>query len=113
MNNWWRHQLVKWRVPEHVMSGTVLTARDRLHFDACLRCKADAANYRIIARTLRAMRHAEEAAPPGLVLRVMANLSRPLTEGRRGVDRVAVVVSVVVVAAAMALLGRHRLRPAN
>jgi hypothetical protein len=56
------------------------------------------------------MRDPEESAPPGLVMRVMANLSRPLADGHRGPDRVVVVASVVVVAAAMALLGRHRLR---
>jgi len=113
MNNLWRHQLVRWRVPEHVMSGSALSAQDNLHFDACLRCQAEAANYRIIARTLRSLRDAESTAPPGLVLRVMANLSRPLTEHRRGLDRVVVFASVVVVAAAMALLGRHRLRPVS
>ena len=113
MTQRWRHQLVRWRVPEHVMSGRPLKARDEQHLAACLRCQAEAANYRTIARTLRAMRDPKENAPPGLVLRVMANLSRPLTEPRRGLERVMVFVSVVVVAAAMALLGRHRLRPAS
>lgn len=108
-----RHQLVRFRVPEHVMSDRPLTARHQEHFDACLRCQAEAANYRVIARALRAMRNPENSAPPGLVLRVMANLSRPLTEDRRGLERVVVVASVVVVAAAMALLGRNRLRPAG
>jgi ferric-dicitrate binding protein FerR (iron transport regulator) len=95
------------------MSERPLSDRDRQHFDACLRCQAEAANYRVIARTLRSMRNSDETAPPGLVLRVMANLSRPLTERRRGLERIVVVVSVVVVAAAMALLGRSRLRPVN
>jgi hypothetical protein len=107
------HQLVRSRVPEHVMSGRPLKPRQQHHLDVCLRCQAEAASYRIISRALRAMRESEEAAPPGLVLRVMANLSRPLTQGHRGLDRVVVVASVVVVAAAMALLGRHRLRPAS
>ncbi len=113
MNSGLRHQLVRFRVPEHIMSGRPLESRSQNHFDACLRCQAEAANYRLISRTLKAMRSPDEDAPPGLVLRVMANLSRPLTESRRGLDRVVVVVSVVVVAAAMALLGRNRLRPAN
>lgn len=108
-----RHLFVRFRVPEHVMSSRPLKARDQHHFDACLRCQAEAANYRLIAKTLRAMRDAKVTAPPGLVLRVMASLSRPLTEPRRGLERVVVVASVVVVAAAMALLGRHRLRPAS
>lgn len=111
MKNGLQHQLVRWRVPEHVMSGRPLKPRDQRHLDACLRCQAEAANYRVISRALRAMRESGATAPPGLVLRVMANLSRPLTEGRRGLDRIVVVASVVVVAAAMALLGRHRLRP--
>jgi hypothetical protein len=113
MNSGLRHQLVRFRVPEHIMSGRPLEPRSQNHFDSCLRCQAEAANYRLISRTLAAMRSPDEDAPPGLVLRVMANLSRPLTESRRGLDRVVVVVSVVVVAAAMALLGRSRLRPAN
>lgn len=108
-----RHLIVRFRVPEHVMSDRPLSDRDYEHFAACLRCQAEAANFRIIARALRSMRNPEETAPPGLVLRVMANLSRPLTERRRGLERVVVVASVVVVAAAMALLGRSRLRPAN
>ena len=93
------------------MSGRPLKPGDQYHFAACLPCQAEAANYRLIARTLRAMRAPSGTAPPGLVLRVMANLSRPLTEPRRGLERVVVFVSVVVVAAAMALLGRQRLRP--
>jgi hypothetical protein len=108
-----RHLIVRFRVPEHVMSERPLNYRDRQHFDACLRCQAEAANYRVIARTLRSMRDSDETAPTGLVMRVMANLSRPLTEHRRGLDRIVVVISVVVVAAAMALLGRSRLRPVN
>jgi hypothetical protein len=113
MTRGFRHLIVRFRVPEYVMSDRPLGDQDQRHFDACLRCQAEAANYRIIARTLRSMRDSEETAPPGLVLRVMANLSRPLTEPRRGLERVVVVVSVVVVAAAMALLGRSRLRPVN
>ncbi|MDR9450746.1 MAG: hypothetical protein RI637_05950 [Acidimicrobiia bacterium] len=108
-----RHQLVRFRVPEHIMSGRPLETRNRLHFEACLRCQAEAANYRLISRALKAMRNPDEDAPPGLVLRVMANLSRPLTERHRGLERVIVFVSVVVVAAAMALLGRSRLKPAG
>ena len=113
MNDRLQHQLVRWRIPEHVMGGRALAAVDQHHVDGCLRCQAEVANFRTIARTLRSMRDPEEPAPEGLVLRVMANLSRPLAEGHRGPDRVVVVASVVVVAAAMALLGRHRLRPVS
>ena len=113
MNPRLQHEFVKWRIPEHVMGGRALRAVDQNHLDGCLRCQAEAANYRTIARTLRSMRDPDEKAPPGLVMRVMANLSRPLTEPHRGPDRVVVVASVVVVAAAMALLGRHRLRPVS
>lgn len=113
MNNRLHHLLVRWRIPEHVMGDRPLRAADQHHVDTCLRCQADTANYRAIARTLRSMRDPEESAPPGFVMRVMANLSRPLTEAHQGPDRVVVVASVVVVAAAMALLGRNRLRPAS
>ncbi len=113
MNTRLHHSLVRWRIPEHVMGGRPFGATDQQHVDACLRCQAEAANFRAIARALRSMRDPEESAPPGLVMRVMANLSRPLTEAHQGPDRVVVVASVVVVAAAMALLGRHRLRPAS
>lgn len=113
MNSGLRHQLVRFRVPEHIMSGRPLEPRNQSHFEGCLRCQAEAANYRTISRALKAMRSPDEDAPPGLVLRVMANLSRPLTERRRGLERVVVLGSVVVVAAAMALLGRNRLRPAS
>lgn len=108
-----QHPLVRWRIPEHVMDARPLRAADQHHVDTCLRCQADVVRYRAIARTLRSMRDSEAAAPPGFVMRVMANLSKPLTEPHRGPDRVVVVASVVVVAAAMALLGRHRLRPAG
>lgn len=108
-----QHEFVKWRIPEHVMSDRPLRVAHQHHVDGCLRCQAEAANYRAIARTLRSMRDPQEKAPPGLVMRVMANLSRPLTKAHRGPDRVVVVASVVVVAAAMALLGRHRLRPVS
>ena len=113
MTDWMRHQVVRWRIPEHVMSGQPVKLVDRHHLDTCLRCQAEAANYRVIARALRAMRDSPAGAPPGLVGRVMANLSRPLADRRRGSNPVVVVASVVVVAAAMALLGRHRLRPAG
>ncbi|MGZ8755751.1 MAG: hypothetical protein ACXW15_11245 [Acidimicrobiia bacterium] len=113
MNDRLQHQVVRWRIPEHVMGGRALRAADQRHTDRCLRCQAEVASFRTIARTLHSMRNPEEPAPSGLVLRVMANLSRPLAEGRRGPDRVVVVASVMVVAAAMALLGRHRLRPVS
>ena len=113
MNSRLQHQLVRWRIPEHVMSGRALRAVDQNHVDGCLRCQAEIANFRTIARTLRSMRDPEEPAPGGLVLRVMAGLNRPPAESHRGPDRVVVATSVVVVAAAMALLGRHRLRPVS
>lgn len=113
MNQRLQHEFVKWRIPEHVMGDRALRAPDQHHVDGCLRCQAEAAHYRTISRTLRSMRDPEGKAPPGLVMRVMANLSKPLTEPRRGPDRAVVVASVVVVAAAMALLGRHRLRPVS
>ena len=113
MNHRLQHEFVKWQIPEHVMSGRALRSADQHHVDGCLRCQAEAANYRTIFRVLRSMRDPEEKAPPGLVVRVMANLSKPLTEPSSGPDRVVVVASVVVVAAAMALLGRRRLRLAS
>ncbi len=108
-----RHQLVSLRVPEHVMSEEPLKARDRNHLDVCLRCQAEAANYRVMLRALRALRASKETPPSGLVLGVMASIRRPVAEHRRTLDRAVVVGSVAVVAAAMALLGRSRLRPAN
>ncbi|MDH3261548.1 MAG: hypothetical protein OEM81_03185 [Acidimicrobiia bacterium] len=108
-----QHQFVRFRVPEHVMSDRPFKPRAKEHLEACLPCQAEVANYRMLSRVLRSMRDSKEAAPPGLVLRVMANLSRPLTEDHRRFDPVVVIASVVVVGAAMALLGRHRLRPAS
>ncbi len=85
------------------MSGRPLKARDQHHFDVCLRCQAEAAKYRLILRTLREMRDSPETAPRGLVLRVMAGISRPLTEPRRGLERV-----ISGLSASLGLRQQHR-----
>lgn len=108
-----RCRWVQTRIPEHVMSDRHLSAGSRRHLARCLACQAEVAKYRAIARTLRSLRDERIQAPAGLVFRVMAGLSRPQPKPSRLVERIAVVVSVVVVAVAMALLGRRRLRPAN
>lgn len=104
---------VRRRIPEHVMSEEPLREQHLRHFEGCLPCQAEAANYRLLARGLRSLRDEQLSAPAGFVLRVMANLGRPVKERNVAAERVAVVASVVVVAAAMAILGRRRLRLAS
>lgn len=108
-----RCHLVRRRIPEHVMSDEPLRDQDRSHFGSCLPCQAEAANYRLLAQGLRSLRDELVSAPAGFVLRVMANLGRPVRERNLTAERAAVVASVVVVAAAMAILGRRRLRLAS
>ena len=108
-----RCRWVKAQVPFQVMDGRALGTGSERHLSRCIGCQAEAANYRTMARALRSLREEHIQAPPGLVFRVMAGVNRPQPEPGHVLERLAVVVSVVVVAVAMALLGRRRPRPAN
>lgn len=107
-----RCRKVRALLAEYVLDGAALSETDRHHLDHCLRCQAEVAGYRTLARALEAFGHTSADAPPWLVARIMTQLGRP--EPSQTPRRAAgVAVALVVAGAAVAVWGRRLLRPAH
>ena len=88
------------------------TGRYEAHLARCASCRAEAAAYRSLHRSLRSLRHVEAAAPPGFVAGVLAAIGRPVAAPatRRAVAIGAAITGGAALAAgAIAfILHRHR-----
>jgi len=79
------------RLPAAAEGLEALDPAARRHVERCLRCQADAVQYRKVLRALRALRTEVLVPAPGLVPEILANLSeeaerqavRSLLRGRR------------------------------
>ncbi len=61
------------------------TGRDVRHVETCLRCQAELARYRRVARRLAQLREEREVLPPGLVRDVLSSVEKvALRRARRG-----------------------------
>ena len=80
------------RLPAAAEGLEALDPAARRHVDRCLRCQADAVQYRKVLRAMRALRTEVLAPTPGLVPEILAALGeageqqavRALFRGRRG-----------------------------
>ena len=96
--------------------------RDRKHVESCLRCQAEAAQYRRLLKALHALREDLVATPHGLVTDIFVKLEtagerqavRSLLNGRRAayVGGIAVATAAAGAGAAVLLLSRSRRRVA-
>jgi anti-sigma factor RsiW len=92
-----------------------LPGRYEAHLADCASCRAEAAAYRSLQRSLRSLRHVEAAAPPGFVAGVLAAIGRSATvpASRRGAAIGAAITGGAALAAgAIALIVRRQRRAA-
>jgi anti-sigma factor RsiW len=92
--------------------------RARKHIDSCLRCQAEAAQYRRLLKALHALREDLVAAPHGLVTDIFVRLEtagerqavRSLLNGRKAayVGGIAVATAAAGAGAAVLLVNRSR-----
>ena len=96
--------------------------RDRKHVETCLRCQAEAAQYRKLLKALHSLREDLVATPHGLVADIFVKLEtagerqavRSLLNGRRAayVGGIAVATAAAGAGAAVLLVNRSRRRVA-
>lgn len=110
--NWLRCRKVHMLLPGHILGNVPLGDADQAHLERCLGCQADAAGYRTLRRALLEIRDETVSAPPWFVTRVMAMLERPNPSTAK-YPRVRFAVAFLVAGAAVAVWGRHRLRPVS
>lgn len=84
------------------------------HISRCIRCQADAAHYRALARALGGLHHEVVAAPAGLAVAVMASLGRsaPLRRNRWAVVEYAAATGAMMAVAGAMVIARRRRRQA-
>lgn len=98
--------------------GGLTDRRARKHVDTCLRCQAEAAQYRRLLKALHSLREDLVAAPHGLVADIFIKLEtagerhavRSLLAGRRAayVGGIAVATAAAGAGAAVLLVSRSR-----
>jgi len=101
-----RCTLVRLRLPD-VQSIDDLGPRLSSHAETCLTCQAEAARYRTLSRHLGALASETIAAPATLLPAVVAEIRRPVADGKRGfiVRRAAIAASAAAGAVAAAGAG--------
>ena len=102
--------------------GGLTERRDRKHVETCLRCQAEAAQYRKLLKALHSLRQDLVATPHGLVTDIFVKLEtagerqavRSLLNGRRAayVGGIAVATAAAGAGAAVLLVNRSRRRVA-
>lgn len=110
--NWLRHRKVRLLLPGHILGNVSLGHADQVHLESCLVCQADAAGYRTLRKALVEFRDENALAPAWFVNRVMSLLERPAAATAKQ-TRLRVALAFVVAGAAVAIWGRHRLRPVS
>ena len=98
--------------------GKLTDRRARKHVEVCLRCQAEAAQYRKLLKALHALREDLVAAPHGLVADIFVKLEtagerqavRSLLNGRKAayVGGIAVATAAAGAGAAVLLVNRSR-----
>jgi hypothetical protein len=85
------------------------------HVESCLRCQAELARYRRLARLLAQLKHEREELPPGLVCDVLASVERVARRGaassgsrRRAVFVAGLTATVTLGGLGLALASRAR-----
>jgi hypothetical protein len=101
-------ELTQRRLPAAIDDDRAL-GRLQSHLEVCLRCQAEAARYRKIAKHLGALLDVHETAPAGLVVAVGRTISGPISVdhpefGASAATRAAAVVGAIAAAAGTAVV---------
>ena len=99
-----------------IVEGKGMRGRTAAHLASCLRCQAEAARYRLMARELRSLADLEIEAPTSLAegVNVAIDVSPPLRLRRRirSVERAVATGAVVAIAGTVAVLGWRKSKAA-